>query len=159
MDEFCAQHTDALEQQAALLAHHCEQAGFTDQAVSHYSRAGWQAVHRGASTEAYEQFGKVLRLSSELPPGAGQIEAELGALIGLTTSVVNIGPAGPEFGRLAARATELAAQLPTRLEFLRAFYDLTIHHMHRCNFDSSLKIGKQLAEWGEEQNDSRGQVC
>ena len=154
-----AQEPGIEESRPDLLAHHCEQAGLVGQAVEYYTRAGLQSYRRAAYTEARQVFSAALRLIATLSDGPARVEAELRALTGLVAVLaLGLGPGSSEYGRAAARATELCARLPNPLDFLRAPLDLWWFHLNRCNFTTALKESERLVRWGEERDDARGRI-
>jgi class 3 adenylate cyclase len=63
--------------QPALLAHHCTEAGLTQQAVAYWLAAGRQAWARSAVAEAVALLRRGLALVPALPNGDGRRETEL----------------------------------------------------------------------------------
>ena len=49
---------ETVETEPELLAHHCTEAGLTEQAVEYWQRAGQQALARSATAEAVAQLTK-----------------------------------------------------------------------------------------------------
>ena len=142
-----------------LLAYHCERAGFVEQAVENYMRAGGQALLRSAYVEAGRLYSDALRLTAALPDGDMRVEPELRALTGLTRALGrSLGFGSSEYGRIAVRAAELCERQPNPLDFLRAQWDLWIFHTNRSDFTNALKASAHLTRWGEERGDVRGHI-
>jgi len=142
-----------------LLASHCEEAGFVEQAVENYMRAGGQALRRSAYVEAGQLFSAAARLSAALLNGDARVEAELHALSGLTYSLGrSLGFGSSEFGRVAMRAADLCERLPKPLDFLPVLRSRSNFHLNRSDFRSALKESARLTRWGEERGDARGHI-
>jgi hypothetical protein len=94
--------------QPELLAHHCTEAGLTEQAVQYWRRAGERALERSANAEAIAHLTRGIQLLDSLPQGRQRDEHELvfqAALIGPLWN--NCGFGSPEAERASRRALEL----------------------------------------------------
>jgi class 3 adenylate cyclase/predicted ATPase len=110
--------------QPELLAHHCTEAGLTEQAVQYWRRAGERALERSANAEAIAHLTRGIQLLDSLPQGRQRDEHELvfqGALIGPLWN--NCGFGSPEAERASRRALELcertAPDTPAHFRALR----------------------------------------
>jgi class 3 adenylate cyclase/tetratricopeptide (TPR) repeat protein len=159
VEVLCARDPGIEEGHADLLAYHCEKAGFIEQAVEHYMRAGRQALRRSAYVEARQLFSAASRLTEALPEGNARVEAELRALAGLSSALsYSLGFGSSEAGRIAIRAADLCERLPNPLDFLPVLRSRWNFHMHRSDFTSALKESARLMRWGEERGDVRGSI-
>jgi hypothetical protein len=97
------------ESQPDLLAQHCEQAGFVQQAIDYWQRAGDRAANRSANHEAVAYFRKALELLEALADRAANVEQELRLLVALGPALMTTrSSAAPEIARVYGRARELA---------------------------------------------------
>jgi tetratricopeptide (TPR) repeat protein len=159
VEVLCARDPGIEEGRPDLLAYHCEKAGFVEQAVENYMRAGRQAHHRSAYVEARQLYSDASRLTATLPDGDSRVEAELRALTGLTRALsFGLGFGSSEHGRIAIRAAALCERLPNPLDFLRVLWNLWLFHLNRSDFTSALKESARLMRWGEERGDVRGHI-
>jgi class 3 adenylate cyclase/predicted ATPase len=159
VEVLCARDPGIAEGHPDLLAYHCEKAGFIEQAVENYMRAGRQALRQSAYVEARQLFSAASRLTAALPEGDARVEAELHALSGLSVALDNsLGKGSPEVGWVASRAAELCERLPNPLDFLRGPYTLWLFHVNRSDFTSALKESARFMRWGDERGDVRGHV-
>jgi len=159
VEVLCAQDPGIDEGHPDLLAYHCEKAGFVEQAVENYMRAGRQSLHRSAYVEARQLFSAASRLTAALPDGDARVEAELHALSGLSRALsYGLGFGSSEYGRVAIRAAELCERLPNPLDFGRVLWDLWNFHLNRSDFTSALKESARVMRRGEERGDVRGRI-
>jgi len=160
----CAQDPGIEEGRPDLLAYHCERAGFVEQAVENYMRAGGQSLCRSAYVEAGQLFSAAARLTASLPDGDARVEAELHALSGLLSSLLKSHGLGSlEYGRVAMRAADLCERLPNPLDFFPVLLGRWTFHLARSDFTSALKESACLMRWGDERGDVlchiTGHVC
>ena len=95
-----------------LLAYHLSEAGFTDQAIAHWQRAGERAVGRSANLEAIAHLTRGLDLLKLLPETRWRDEQELSFQVALIAPYMRSqGFAAPAHGRVALRAAELCERL------------------------------------------------
>ena len=91
--------------QPALLAHHCTEAGLTQQAIEYWLTAGRQAWARSATAEAVALLRRGLALVSALPDDDWHRERELGLRITLGQALIaNRSWSVPELGEIYSRA-------------------------------------------------------
>jgi predicted ATPase len=77
--------------QPELLAHHCSEAGLTDQAVRFWHRAGERALERSANLEAVAHLTRGIEVLGGLPQSRERDEQELLLQVAL---VAPLGPLG-----------------------------------------------------------------
>jgi len=125
------------------IAHHCEQAGRTAQAIGHYQRSGERAMERSAQAEAIDHLHQALALLGTLPetPERNQQEVQLQLALGAPLIVAK-GYSDPETERVHERARELCQAVGEGPELLRALIGLSVFHFIR----GRLVIAAELAE-------------
>ncbi len=113
------------EAEPELLAHHFQQAGLFDLALTYRERAGDRAVARSSYAEGVAHFTAALTLSAQLPQGAEQTRRELGLLLKLGPPVTIIkGAQSPEAQEVYGRAKEHAAAVGDETELYKATWGL-----------------------------------
>ena len=91
------------------MARHCEAAGLTDEAITHYQRAGEGTQARSAHEEAIAQFRKAIALLETRPAGDERNERELTLHLALGASLIAVrGWSHAETGAAYERAAALA---------------------------------------------------
>jgi class 3 adenylate cyclase/predicted ATPase/DNA-binding SARP family transcriptional activator len=139
-----------------LLAHHCAEAGMTEEAVRHYLKASEQAVARSALTEAALLLDKALGTIAELPDGLprDRMELEVQSARGPVLIAVK-GFAAAETGQTYARARDLWDRLGRPPEFLlrtaRVRWSL---HTNRSQFPEAQSVVEDLLEFGRAHGDA-----
>jgi class 3 adenylate cyclase/tetratricopeptide (TPR) repeat protein len=106
-------HPDRLDEQAALLAHHYEEAGDRDEAARLHRRAALWLLKSDAS-ESRAHWRRVLALVASLEATPEWQRLELEAADNLLSNGWRFGDVGEEERRLAARGIALAEQLRDR---------------------------------------------
>jgi len=102
------QFPETAETQPELLAHHYTEAGFTDQALGYWQRAGHRALARSANVEAIGHLTTGLALLATLPETPARAAQELLLLTTPGTALMATqGYASPEAGQIYARARAL----------------------------------------------------
>jgi predicted ATPase len=103
---------ETAENQPELLAHHYTEAGFREQAIGYWQRAGQQAIQRSANPEAVRHLTKGLDLLATLPQTSARVEQELDLRIALGPAMMATqGWAAPEVEQNYARARALCQQV------------------------------------------------
>ena len=106
------QFPETAETQPELLAHHYTEAGFREQAVGYWQRAGQQALQRSANPEAILHLTTGLALLTTLPETPARAQQELDLQIALGSALTATkGQAAPEVEQTYARAQALCAQV------------------------------------------------
>ena len=143
-----------------LLAHHCAEAGMTEEAVRHYLKASEQAVARSALTEAAILLDKALGTVAEIPtgPSRDRMELEVQSARGPVLIAVK-GFAAAETGQAYARARDLWDRLGRPPEFLlktaRVRWSL---HTNRSQFVEAHSVVEDLLEYGRAHDDAVGLI-
>ena len=113
------EYPDRLDENAALLAHHFEQAGEQAQALEYYLRAGAAALRVYALREAFAHFDRALTALAHLPSPAPLQEYD--ALMGWAEAAKNLQPYREQLEKLA-RAEQIARELNDKPRLARALY-------------------------------------
>jgi class 3 adenylate cyclase/predicted ATPase len=156
LEELSPELTDT---QPELFAQHYAEAGFVEQSVACWGKAGHRSTARSAMAEAAAQLQKGLDQLALLPdtPERQRRELELRSALGAALLAVK-GQAAPETGRAYARARELWEQLGSPAEFLKVPYGQSLHHLFRGEFDLALRVDEDLLRVSGQRNDSAGLV-
>src|SRR5262249_19587298 len=113
-----AQFPETVEGQPELLAHHCTEAGLTEQAVTYWYKAGQRASEGSAHAEAIAHLRQGLELLKALPETSERTQREVDVYSALGVSLrVTKGFAAPEVAQTYTRAQQLCQSLedPQRL--------------------------------------------
>jgi len=140
-----AQFPETAVTQPELLAHHYTEAGFTEQAVAYWQRAGQQASRRSANVEAVQHLTKGLALLAMLPetPARTQRELELQIALGPALTATK-GMAVPEVEQTYARARALCAQVGETSQLFPALWGLCRFYQNLGALPTAREIGEQL---------------
>jgi class 3 adenylate cyclase/tetratricopeptide (TPR) repeat protein len=112
VDTLESQFAQLVASQPQLLAHHCTEAGRTEQALGYRMKAAQLAVARSAMKEAEGQLRRGLALLSQLPEGSAREKHELEFSIALARALIATqGHAAPEVAEVQARARQLWERL------------------------------------------------
>jgi predicted ATPase len=145
---------DRLAEQLERLAHHCTEAGLTEQAVGYWQRAGHRAIEHSANTEAIAHLTKGLELLDTLPETAERSQRELTLQITLGVPLQAIkGPASPDVERTYGRARELCWQAKHAPEHFTALWGLWRFHVAKANFSAARKLAEELFNLAQRQQD------
>jgi predicted ATPase len=140
--------------QPELLAHHCTEAGLTQQAIDNWRRAGERAIEGSANLEAIAHLTRGLDILKDLPEGPQRDEKELAFQVALLTPLFAARFGSAEGERAAARASELSRKVSAdpRSHF-RALFGLTMTYSVRGKIRIGLKTAEQLVVVGERLHD------
>jgi predicted ATPase len=141
--------------QPELLAHHYAEAGYTDQAVGYWQRAGQQAVQRSAHVEAVAHFQKGLELLQTLPDTPERAQQELTLQIALGAPLIATkGYSAPEVGQAYSRARALCQQIGETPDLFRVLWGLTLYYVVRMELQTALELGEQCLHMAQRAQDS-----
>jgi len=144
---------EKLDERAALLAHHWQEAGEKLAAARWHARAGLWAQSR-AHREAYAQWSSVRALCDALPDSPEALSLGLaarGRLIG--TGMVTALPT-PEIRRLLDEARALAARSGDSLTLSQALGSFAIHRaVADIDFDEALSSVAEAQQLADRQGD------
>lgn len=136
---------ETAEAQPELLAHHYTEAGLTEPAIGHWSRAGTLASSRSANLEAISHFEAALRLAESLPEGPERDRRELAIQISLAAATITgRGYQDPGVERAYARAEVLAERLQETAERFWVVLGLHLHDLVRGNLTRARELAERL---------------
>jgi class 3 adenylate cyclase/tetratricopeptide (TPR) repeat protein len=146
--------------QPALLAHHCTEAGLTEQAVAYWLVAGRRALMRSATAEAAALVRRGLVLVPALPDTDRRREIELDLQIALgqalTASHTNWGV--PELADVFSRARELAATLNRPRTLVSTLWGQWWDDWARADLQRARRLATEIRELGDATGDVVVQV-
>ena len=146
---------DTVEAEPQLLAHHYTEAGFAEQALGYWLRAGGRAVERSANIEAIAQLEKGLDLLISVAPSHQRQSDELAAQIALGVARMAIkGFGDSEVERAYTRAVELAEQLGETSHLFTAKWGLWLFNQTLLHFQSAQDISEELLELARRRDDT-----
>jgi predicted ATPase len=140
-----AQFPETCETQPELLAQHYTAAGFREQAVGYWQRAGQQARQRSANREAIEHLTTGLELLATLPETPTRTQQELDLQLALGPALIATkGHAVPEVEQIYARARALCAQIGETPQLFPTLRGLCWFYRSRGALPTAREIGEQL---------------
>jgi predicted ATPase len=131
------------------VARHYKEAGFIEQAVAYYQRAGELASERSAHAEAIGHLTSGIKLISGLPesPGRNQQELLLQVTLGALLQLAQ-GYASPEAEQAYGRARALCQGIGEFPQLSRALWGLSAFYQARGELRTALELAEQLLELG-----------
>jgi predicted ATPase/class 3 adenylate cyclase len=145
--------------QPEVAARHCSEAGFAEQAIGYWLKAGQQSLARSAAMEAAAQLRKGLAQLSFLPNDAPRQKQELELQIALGRALqATMGQASPAMGETYTRARDLCEQLDRPPQLVPVLIGQCVYHLNRGEFDLSREHAAALLQLGESLNDARLRV-
>jgi predicted ATPase len=149
------QFVEVVESQPELVAHHYTEAGFIEQAIPYWQRAGERAVKRSANVEAISHFTKGLELLNTLPDNPERLQQELTLQLSLGTPLnVTRGFAALELEKVYARARELSQQVGETPQLRVVLYGLCAFYLGRAVLHTARELAKQLFTLVQSTQDS-----
>jgi predicted ATPase len=145
---------DTAETQPELLAHHYMEAGFGDQAVIYWQRAGQYAIERSAYAEAIGHLSKGLTVLPTLPATAERLQHELHMQLTLGTALMATrGYGAPEVGQTYARARELCQHGGDTQQHFRALWGLWRFYVVGQEVAQARPLAQQLFALAQQAHD------
>ena len=137
-----------------VLAHHCEEAGFTQKAVGYWLEAGQQDIARSAMIEAISQLRRGLALIGTLPHNAVRQaqELDLTSMLGHALMTTQ-GFSAQESGDLFDRSRQLCEQLNRPRQFASVLHGQSVYRFVRGELDRASGHAHELLLLGEKSND------
>jgi predicted ATPase len=141
--------------QPEVLAHHCTEAGLTEQAVQYWRRAGERALERSANPEAIAHLTRGIRLLNSLPQSRQRDEQELVFQAALVAPLwTSCGFGSPEAERASRRALELCERTaPDTAAHFRALYGLAYAYLIRGDLRRARPLAEQMLDLAERLQD------
>ena len=116
------QFAETVTMHPELVAHHCQEAGMTKEAINYWYLAGERARSRSANREAIAHLGKGIALSNELPNEQERAHNEVKMQFALGGAYLQMrGHSAPEVETAFARARELCLQIGDAPELVPTF--------------------------------------
>ena len=129
--------------QPELLAHHCTEAGLTQQAVDSWRRAGERAIEGSANLEAIAHLTRGLEILGTLPESPQRDEKELAIRVASLTPLFAARFGSAESVQAASRALELSRRVgPDLRPLFRPLYSLTMTY----SVQGKIRLGRETAE-------------
>jgi tetratricopeptide (TPR) repeat protein len=139
------QFPETAEAQPELLAHHCTEAGFREQAVGYWQRAGQRALQRSANPEAIQHLTTGLALLATLPETPARAQQELAIQVALGPALMAAkGYAAQEVEQTYARARALCHQIDETPQLFQTLRGLCRFYQGRGAFLTARELGEQL---------------
>jgi predicted ATPase len=140
-----AQFPNIAETQPELVAHHYTEAGFREQAVVYWQRAGQQALHRSANSEAVQHLTTCLELLATLPETLARVQQELDLQTALGPALMATkGLAALEVEQTYARARTLCTQVGETPQLFPTLQGLFGFYQARGVLPTAREFGEQL---------------
>ena len=140
------EYPEVIEVQPELLAKHCAEAGWNEQAIRYWHAAGEKAVRRAGNREAIGHFRHALAALNEKQ--SSEIDrslTELAILSELGPALMSVhGWSAPEVGAVFERAEHLARELESSVDLAPPLAGLWLFHTARGQFSRAEEITKEL---------------
>jgi predicted ATPase len=139
-----AQFPETVETQPELVAHHYTEAGYAEQALNYWQRAGQRALERSAHVEAIRHLTKGLEVLKTLPNTPERTQHELGLqlTLGIPLSATR-GYAAPEVAHLYTRAQELCQGLGETPQLIPVLLGLWRFYLLRAELSKAREIAER----------------
>jgi class 3 adenylate cyclase/predicted ATPase len=149
------QFSEMAESQPELLAHHCTEAGLTEQAVHYWYQAGQRASERSAHVEAISHLRTGLALLQTLPETQERTQREVDMHITLGASLIATkGYAAPEVEQTYARARQLCQHLEDPHQLYPVLRGLWTYYLVHAEYQTAHALGEQLLTLAQQVQDS-----
>ncbi|MEE8290256.1 MAG: adenylate/guanylate cyclase domain-containing protein [Candidatus Tectomicrobia bacterium] len=149
-----AVYGDRLEEQYSALAHHYSCSTNVEKAVHYLQRAGHQAAHRAAHTDAIHHFTRGLELLQSLADPPGRMHKELLLQLSIGASRMTLqGLAAPEVGQAYSRAHQLCQQIGDTPRWYRVLWGLAMFHFQRGQLQTARQLAEQCLTLAQHRHD------
>src|SRR5262249_23169415 len=139
------QFPETVETQPELVAQHYTAAGYAEQAILYWLRAGQHASDRSANVEAISHFTTGIELLQSLPETSEHTQQALTLYIGLGAALQMVkGTAAPEVEHAYTRARVLCQQVGETPELAPVLYGLWRFYMVRSQLHTAREVGETL---------------
>jgi predicted ATPase/class 3 adenylate cyclase len=146
---------DHIEDHCNELAHHYSHSGNVPKAVEYLQRAGEQALHRCANSEAVEHLGAALELIGRLPDTPERQRQELGLQLALGPVWMALkGYAASEVETVYSRALELSRQCGDVQAGFVALLGLDAYYIVRGELQPGREMAEQLLSLATQAQDT-----
>jgi class 3 adenylate cyclase/predicted ATPase len=149
-----AQFPEIVETQPELVAQHYTAAGYTEQAIPYWQRAGQHASDRSAHVEAISHLTTGIELLKSLPetPEHTQQALTLYTALGAALQIAK-GQAAPEVEQAYTRARELCQQVGETPELVPVLYGLYRFYLVRPQLHTARELGESLLRLAQRTDD------
>jgi class 3 adenylate cyclase/predicted ATPase len=140
--------------QPELLAHHCTEAGLTEQAVCYWQRAGEHAIDRSAPLEAISHCTTGIALLTTLPetPARTQHALTLHLALGAALQMAK-GLAAPEVERAYTQAYAWCQQVGETPQLVPVLFGLWQFYLVRSQLHTARELGDTLLRLAQRADD------
>jgi len=144
---------ETAETQPELLAQHYTQAGFTEQAIAYWQRAGQQASDRSANLEAVSHFTTGIELLTTLPKTPERTQQALTLHIALGAALLMTkGQAAPEVEHAYTQAHVLCQQVGETPQLVPVLFGLWRFYILR-QLHTARELGETLLRLAQQAHD------
>jgi predicted ATPase len=146
---------EVADSQPEILAHHCTEAGLTEEAIGYWKRAGQRAAERSAHAESAAHLSKGLDLLRTLPESAERSEHELDLLTSLGSILISTkGHGSPEVAAIYNWARDLCRSLGDTPHLAPVLQGQRMHHMLRAELQPARAAAEELLALGKQAQDA-----
>jgi class 3 adenylate cyclase/predicted ATPase len=139
------QFPEMAEAQPELVAHHCLEAGLTNQSVTYWYKAAQRAVERSAHLEATSHLTTGLELLKTLPDTLQRLQREVDMHIALGASLIATkGSTAPEVAQTYGYARQLCQHLADPDRLFPVLRGLLHYYNVRAEYQTAQALGEQL---------------
>jgi len=150
-----AQFPETVAAESELLAHHCTEAGLSEQAISYWHKAGQSAVQRSAHVEALTHLRQGLALLQTLPKTPQRTQREVDLLIGIGASLIATqGFSAPEVEQTYTYARQLCQSLENAHQLFTVLRGLWNYYCVRAEHQTVHALSEQLLTLAQQLQDS-----
>jgi class 3 adenylate cyclase/predicted ATPase len=155
-----AQFPETAEAAPELLAHHYTEAGFIEQALPYWQRAGQHAIERSAYLEAIAHLTKGLEVLQTLPESPERLQQELALHLSLASalSIARGGRASSDVQQAYSRAYALCQQVGETPQRFQALRGLCLFAMTRGEHAQARELAEQLLRLAQRWRDPAFEV-
>jgi len=145
---------DTLETQPELVAHHYTEAGFIEQALPYWLKAGRRAMERSANVEAISHLTRGIELLRKLDEIPEHLQQELEFLTALGPAYQAIkGFGAPEVRQTYSRAQEIIQIVGESPQLFPALWGVWYFHAIRPEEKKAVELGEQLVALAQNLQD------
>ena len=146
---------ERVETEPEVLAHHFTEAGFTEQAIYYWQKAGQRAVERSASLEATSHFRDGLELLKTLPDTPARASKELPLQVSLGSALTSTdGYTAKDTVAAYTRAYELCQKVEQTPQVFYALYGVWNYLYVDCQLDKARELAEEGLRLAKGQKDS-----
>ncbi len=137
-----------------LLAHHYTKAGFAEQAIPYWQRAGERASERSANLEAIAHLTKGLELIESLSQTPERARQKLALYLSLGPALMATkGYAALEVAQVYVPARELCRQVGEPSQLFAATWGLWLYYLQGAQLKKARGLAEEVLAIAERQND------